>query len=237
MEKAPEKEIIRAKKKDSSTWGTVNGCEYFIKNGISVALASVTIFYDNDGGYETIYNMNEIEFEPSDLREILKVGQVVEFNDFTKGYVLQDRIVKKNETIMIKSLDETLSCIKCPSFKIIKIFNAPERNENAWNFNSSDSELELVWKRPKNLKRKIKLNEKEKTILESVDGKIYKYIAKTPNSKILFCEKIPAKRKAGDKDYWVGTGMEDYAFAFQKDLFEFIKFEDDPMLIEDLLKL
>ena len=86
-----------------------------------------------------------------------------------------------------------------------------------------------VWKR-----EDLTITSAEKVLLENID-KIFKYIARNHGSTLFLFEKKPIK----EKWMWVRT-TDSYtsSFTIYSHLFPMVKWEDeDPWLIEDLLKL
>lgn len=166
-------------------------------------------------------NIKLIE-ERENMKDMLKVGRVVQTRDGAYGIVLGHGISFKNQFMMISTLNENLECKSNKLADIMVVFETS-------GFISIDAILNGVFDFKEVWRRGFFTG--EDIDVAKLIPKNWKYIARDRSEELYLFESKPYKSDCT----WIGMKIGD--FNVFKDGFESISFNDEyPTLIEDIIK-
>lgn len=164
-----------------------------------------------------------------DLRNLLKVGRVVETRDGNRGFVLGDKLIYSDGWYNLDIFNSDLTCENTEDGDIMRVYDCPVIDRCSWHFASAREDLlQLVWER-----KEFKVSEDEKAILKNIDGRL-KYISRDSDGFLFLYSTKP--KKGSLHDSWCAEYAIISGFSAYNHLFQFVTWEDEqPVLIEDLL--
>lgn len=160
-------------------------------------------------------------------KQDLKDGMILEMRD-GKRYLLVNGILRDpDDFIRLSSYNNDLTYLthRRHTFDIIKVYG----DTTAYSLRSifEDEYLSLLWER-----KEIKLNDREIEILKALKTLCYTYIARDKNSNLYAYKERPSKHMLS---WWIDDSWI-ISIPNEKDLFNFIKWEDEEATnIDDLL--
>ena len=155
----------------------------------------------------------------------LKNGMIVEYRNGFRRLVVNDELIgddghlsltEYNDDLKINELYRNLDIIKVYKYKL------------GWSFNRllDDDNLELIWER-----KEYELTKREIEILKALKTLDYEFLVRNESGMLYAIKKKPEKKCL------IGVWYSDELTLIDKDLFTFIKWEDEePTNINELLK-
>lgn len=180
------------------------------------------------------YNIVEFkslkEESMKDLRDLLKVGRVVETIDGEMGFLLEDRILYSEGWDDLRRFDEDLKHEFDKDADIMTVYNCPITNGYAWHFGLEVKMfLDTIWRRKE--AKVFEILDVENVMLSNLNDS-FKYIARNHNGTLNIYKTKPTKQKV----CWVSIDYTD--FSEYAHLFKYVEWKDaEPTLIEDLIKM
>lgn len=159
----------------------------------------------------------------------LKSGMVVEYRDGIKRLIIGDKLIGDDGHSSLSNFNDDLKHILYSDLDIIKVYKY--KYTSIFSELLKDDNLNLIWER----KEKPKVTDREVEILKALKVLGYVWLARDKNGELYAFFNEPTKSFS----VWDDDNEEErYYFPIkEKDLFNFIKWEDEePTSIDDLLK-